>query len=65
MRATIVLDDEPPADAMAHTGLEERTAVVRAAQKAMVEREAAPRLAMLGGSEPALRPIPRRRPEAA
>jgi hypothetical protein len=32
--------------------------------KALIERESASRLARLGGSEPDLRPIPRRRPDA-
>ncbi|MGH8578446.1 MAG: type II toxin-antitoxin system VapB family antitoxin, partial [Gammaproteobacteria bacterium] len=30
-----------------------------------IERESARRLARLGGSEPQLRPVPRRRPEHA
>jgi hypothetical protein len=42
-------------------GIREKTAPVRAALEALVEREAARRLARLGGSEPDLAPIPRRR----
>ena len=61
MRTTVSLDDELLADAQKLTGLEERTALLREALKALVERESARRLARLGGSEPDLRPIPRRR----
>ena len=65
MRTTLNLDDDLLADAMSYTGLTEKSAVVREALKALVEREAARRLALLGGSEPDIRPIPRRRPKAA
>lgn len=63
MRTTLVLDDELLATARAYTGLEEKTALVREALKALIEREAARRLARLGGSEPDLEAPPRRRPE--
>jgi Arc/MetJ family transcription regulator len=46
---------------MFYTGLKEKSALVREALKALVEREAARRLARLGGTEPQLRPSPRRR----
>jgi Arc/MetJ family transcription regulator len=62
MRTTITLDDELLADAQSFTGIKERSALVNAALKALVEREAARRLARLGGSQPQLKPIPRRRP---
>lgn len=61
MRTTISLDDELMAQAAEYTGIREKSALVRAALKALVEREAARRLARLGGSEPGLAPIPRRR----
>jgi Arc/MetJ family transcription regulator len=61
MRTTVSLDDELLSDAQKLTGLEERTALLREALKALVERESARRLARLGGSEPDLSPIPRRR----
>jgi len=61
MRTTITFDDELLAKAQFYTGIREKSAVVRAALKALVEREAARRLARLGGSEPDLAPIPRRR----
>lgn len=65
MRTTLALDDDLLARATALTGIEERTALVREALKALVERESARRLARLGGSEPDLIPVPRRRPEPA
>lgn len=61
MRTTLALDDELLARAQAFTGVKEKSALVREALKALIERESARRLAMLGGSEPQLEPIPRRR----
>lgn len=43
------------------TGIEERTSLIHAGLKALIEREAARRLARLGGTEPQLKKIPRRR----
>jgi Arc/MetJ family transcription regulator len=63
MRTTLALDDELLADAEFYTGIREKSALVREALKALVEREAARRLARLGGSQPDLKPIPRRRPK--
>jgi Arc/MetJ family transcription regulator len=65
MRTTITLDDDLIAKAQALTGLQEKSAVVRAALKALVERETARRLARLGGSEPDISPVPRRQTEPA
>ena len=62
MRTTIVLDDDLMAAAREYTGLQEKSAIVRAALKALVEREAARRLARLGGSAPDLVMPRRRRP---
>jgi len=39
----------------------EKTALIRKALKALIERESARRLAFLGGTMPALKSIPRRR----
>jgi len=61
MRTTIALDDDLIAKASAMTGLSERTALVREALKALIERESARRLARLGGTEDGLEPAPRRR----
>jgi len=60
MRTTLALDDELLAKAQAFTGLNEKSALVREALKALIEREGARRLARLGGSEPNLA-APRRR----
>jgi len=61
MRTTLALDDELLAKAQAYTGLQEKTALIREALKALIERESAQRLARLGGTEPKLTSIPRRR----
>jgi Arc/MetJ family transcription regulator len=61
MRTTLTLDDELMAKAQEYTGIQEKSALVREALKALVEREAARRLARLGGSQPHLAPVPRRR----
>lgn len=61
MKATISIDDELFAQAQEYAGVEEKSAVISEALKAYVQREAARRLARLGGTEPQLRPIPRRR----
>jgi len=61
MRTTLALDDDLLAQAQSHTGLREKSALVREALKALIERESARRLARLGGSEPQLTAIPRRR----
>jgi len=61
MRTTLALDDELLAEATAFTGLQEKSALVREALKALIERESARRLARLGGSEPSLRATRRRR----
>jgi Arc/MetJ family transcription regulator len=61
MRTTVTLDDELLADAEKYTGIKERTALVNAGLKSLVEREAARRLARLGGTEPQFRAPPRRR----
>ena len=63
MRTTLALDDELLAKAQDYTGLREKSALVREALKALIERESARRLARLGGTEADLRPTPRRRPK--
>jgi Arc/MetJ family transcription regulator len=65
MRTTLILDDELLERAKEATGLKEKTALVHAGLEALIAREAARRLAALGGTEPQLRPIPRRRSRAA
>jgi len=61
MRTTLALDDDLIAEAQRLTGTKEKSALVRQALRALIERESARRLARLGGSEPALTEIPRRR----
>lgn len=61
MRTTIALDDELVRKAQEYTGVKEKAALVREALTALVQREAARRLAALGGSAPNLPDIPRRR----
>jgi Arc/MetJ family transcription regulator len=65
MRTTIAMDDDLIAQAQAYTGLTEKSALVREALKALIARESARRLALLGGSEPNAAPIPRRQTEPA
>ncbi|WP_375460941.1 type II toxin-antitoxin system VapB family antitoxin [uncultured Enterovirga sp.] len=62
MRTTLSLDDDLLAKAQAYTGLTEKSALIREALKALIEREAARRLARLGGSQPDIVAPPRRRP---
>lgn len=65
MRTTLALDDDLLASARAYTGIEEKSALVREALRALIERESARRLALLGGSEPGLEAAPRRQPACA
>jgi len=65
MRTTLTLDDDLLAKAQALTGLTEKSALVREALQSLIQRESARRLALLGGSEPRLKPVPRRQPEPA
>jgi Arc/MetJ family transcription regulator len=61
MRTTLAIDDALLDEARRLTGLQEKSALVREGLKALIERESARRLARLGGSEPDLAPVPRRR----
>ncbi len=60
MRTTLALDDDLLAKAQALTGMTEKTQLVREALRALIQRESAKRLSLLGGSEPQLRDVPRR-----
>ena len=62
MRVTLTLDDDQLAQARDLTGVRQTSALVREALKALIERDGARRLARLGGSQPHLADIPRRRP---
>ena len=61
MRTTLNIDDELLNEARRLTGIQEKTALVREGLEALIAREAAKRLAALGGTEKLLRPVPRRR----
>jgi Arc/MetJ family transcription regulator len=61
MRTTLNIDDDLLAEAQKLTGEAEKTMLVRLGLRALIEREAAKRLARLGGSMPKLKVPPRRR----
>ena len=61
MRSTINLDDDLLAKAQQLAGSIDRSALIRESLKAFIERESARRLAKLGGSQPELAAVPRRR----
>jgi Arc/MetJ family transcription regulator len=65
MRTTLALDDDLLAKAHALTGVSEKTALIREALRALIQRESAKRLALLGGSEPQIDDVPRRQTEPA
>ncbi len=64
MRTTVTLDDALLTEASSYTNIREKSALLREALKALIQRESARRLASLGGSQPGIKPIPRRRSEA-
>ena len=61
MWTTISFDDELVERAQELTGLTEKSALIHEALRALIARESARRLALLGGTEPGLRAPPRRR----
>ena len=62
MRTTVTLDDDLLEQAQRLTGVNERSILIHDGLKALIERESARRLARLGGTEPKLKAVPRRRP---
>lgn len=58
MRTTLNINDQLLAEGQRLTGVTEKTALVNAGLKALVERENARRLVRLGGSEPGLGALP-------
>jgi Arc/MetJ family transcription regulator len=61
MRTTLNIDDDLLDEARRLTQIEEKTALVRAGLEALISLESARRLALLGGKQPRLRRVPRRR----
>jgi Arc/MetJ family transcription regulator len=60
VRTTVTLDDDLLSQARTFTGIQENSALIQQALRSLVEREAARRLALLGGSSPGLTAPPRR-----
>ena len=65
LRTTLNLDDALIAEAQELTHIPERTMLIHEGLKALIARESARRLARLGGTEPGLKPISRRRPRSS
>ncbi len=61
MRTTLNIDDQLIKRAVRLTGVQEKTQLVRMGLEALISREAAKRLARLGGTEFHLKTIHRRR----
>lgn len=61
MRTTVTLDDDLLADVEQLSGIRDRSQLLREALMALRHQIASKRLALLGGSEPALTAAPRRR----
>ena len=61
MRTTLNINDETLGKAAEVTGVKEKTTLVHMGLEALIAKESAKRLAALGGTEPQLRPVPRRR----
>lgn len=62
MRTTVTVDDDLMAKAEALTGIRERSVLVRSGIEALIARESARRLALLGGSDKSATAAPRSRP---
>ena len=62
MRTTVTIDDKLLSDAKELTGIQETSRLMREALEVLLAREAGRRLAAMGGSQPDLEYVPRRRP---
>lgn len=62
MRTTLTLDDKLVAQAHEMTGIAERSVLIHDGLRLLIQREAARRLALLGGKAPRLVAPPRHRP---
>jgi Arc/MetJ family transcription regulator len=65
MRTTLNIDDHLIDEAGRLTGINEKTALVRAGLEALIAREIARRLAALGGTQPDFEAAPRQRAHRA
>jgi Arc/MetJ family transcription regulator len=63
MRMTLNIDDDLLERAASLTGVTEKTSLVRLGLEALISRESARRLARLGGSQPHLEQVTRRKPQ--
>lgn len=61
MRTTVNLDDDLFDQAQRLLGVTERSIVLREALQALIQRESAQRLALLGGTQKQLKDVVRRR----
>ena len=61
MRTTVTLDQALLDRAQLLSGVQERSALLKEALNALIQRESARRLARLGGTEPQLESVARRR----
>lgn len=61
MRTTVTLDETLLNRAQLLSGVQERSALLKEALSALIQRESARRLARLGGTEPQLETVARRR----
>ena len=61
MRTTLNIDDSLIDKASKMTGIKEKTALVKLGLEALIARESARRLALLGGTQKQLQAIPRRK----
>jgi Arc/MetJ family transcription regulator len=65
MRTTVTLDENLLFKALKLTGPLDRSTLIQESLKALIERESAKRLALLGGSQKKLKVAPRRRQSVA
>lgn len=63
MRTTLNIDEILVKKASKLSGIKEKTALVRAGLEALIAQQSSKRLALLGGSEPQLKSVKRRKSE--
>ena len=62
MRTTLNINEKILEKAADLTGIKEKTALINLGLEALIARESAKRLALLGGTEKDIKTVPRRRP---